>query len=808
MIAIPVSSEVVRRTLRTAVVAIVTVAALGFSLPNLLELTNPLRLGTLGFATSANVVVYAGPLATAAGISAGDRIDYSRMPLNDRYGDPSDGLRQPPVGKTISFVVDRHGTPHRARLAAVADPWGADWETTRSFLQLTLQKAIFLVVVLLASALLLVRPTRLTAAFFFFAAGNGVMPLMYSVLATTAYAAVMVADDALAGLGAVGFLALAYYLDPTRRIRPRAFLGIAAGLFALVVLPLATSDAVELVAGVRPAWPLAGWTSFLALWFCYVAGAVLLLRVTASATAPRGLRLLAGLLAAVGMLTIIDWTLSALLGTWYFANLPAAAMNRGIVPDSLLSLPDWLYTNTLFILRLLGSLLAFYVIVRAGIADAGPVYRRIIAYVIVALLVVALFSLANVALMPRVAADAVLIPFEILAAIAIGYWVSGLRDLASCLSLACVDAWSAWASGRPQDERDALAQSLGLAQRTRRQGIVAEVRAQIAFSSWRNGEDGAFEQKVETLERQLRGRNMRGIRGFANAATSPDHDVAFRAEDLPEWRARAALVLCSRTHDAAYAQRLALDALASADRAGLPSLQVLASVAVAETCADRRNAALERAHAIARDAGWPALSKSILALRANSRDIGILQTFVDVRLRKNRPARSMFYVSFFNAELCVNGAHVPLSEKQLELLLTVACSPAGVNDNDLLDALWPESDGDAARNSLRVCLHGLRKSAGDARIVTRVGKAFVLHPWADVDLWRFQALLSTCRQSGGREGAEALRELCRALRDTRGRRATLGEWFYRFEQLLNRKLTEADALLLQERTRRHRLSVE
>ena len=110
----------------------------------------------------------------------------------------------------------------------------------------------------------------------------------------------------------------------------------------------------------------------------------------------------------------------------------------------------------------------------------------------------------------------------------------------------------------------------------------------------------------------------------------------------------------------------------SADRAGLASLQVLGSIAVAETCPDQRNASLERAHAIARDAGWPALSKAILALRANSRDIGILQPFVDVRLRKSRPARPMFEVSFFNAELCQNGSHVSLTEKQLELLLTVA----------------------------------------------------------------------------------------------------------------------------------------
>lgn len=785
----------IKRTVRTSLVVGITVLALGVSLPNLLELTNPLRLGTFDFYTSGNVVAYVEPRAKAAGISIGDRILYARMPPNDRYGSPSDGLREPPVGKTVSFVVDRRGATHLARLAARAQDWGTDWDATTALLEMSAQKAIFLVVVLLGSALLLIRPTRLTAAFFLFVAGNGVMPLMYSFLPASAFAAVMVADDTLAGLGAVGFLALAFFLDSKRQVRSRPLIWISALLLITIVAPLAASDAVELVAGIRPAWPLAGWTSFLALWACYVAGFVFLTRVMARASAPRGLRLLAGVLAAVGALTILDWTFSAQTSTWYFANLPGVAMNRGILADVPSLLPDWLYGNALFLARQLGSLIAFYLIVRAGVGDAGPVYRSIVAYVIVALLVVAGFSIANIAFLPRVATYTALVPFEILAAIAIGYWVSGLRDLASCLSLACVDSWRAWANGRPQEERDALAQSLGLAQRTRRPGIIAEVRAQIAFSSWRNGEDGAFEQKVEALQSLLRGRNMHGIRGFANAATSSDCDVRFRDEDLPEWRARAALVLCARTGDGTRAQQLAMDALASADQAGLPSLQILASIAVAETCADRRDALLERAHAIASNAGWPALSKSILALRAHARDIGLLQSFVDVRLRKSRPARSMFYVSFFNAELVVNGSRVPLLEKQLELLLTVACVPAGINDNDLLDALWPESDGDAARNSLRVCLHALRKSAGDPRIVTRVGKGFVLHQWADVDLWRFQSLLSACRENGGREGSEALRELCYTSRAGEGRRATLGEWFFRFEQLLNRKLGEAESLL-------------
>lgn len=55
--------------------------------------------------------------------------------------------------------------------------------------------------------------------------------------------------------------------------------------------------------------------------------------------------------------------------------------------------------------------------------------------------------------------------------------------------------------------------------------------------------------------------------------------------------------------------------------------------------------------------------------------------------------------------------------------------------------------------------------------------------------------------SGGGEGAQELREMCKALRAGKGRRATLGEWFYRFEQMLDRKLDEAERLLDREAAR-------
>jgi hypothetical protein len=799
MIAIPVSGEVVRRTLRTAAVVSIAVAAVGFSLQDLF-ITNLQATGAPDFYTRGNIVLHPGPRARDAGIAVGDRIDYSLMPTNERYGDSEDGLRWPPVGRPVSYVVERNGRRRVVTFKALAWYWGG-WFSTRAILVEIVYHAPFLVLVLLASALFLIRPTPLTTAFFLFAAASGGTPFIYSFLSPGAYAALLVLGDTLSGLGVIGIFVLALYLKP-RQLPSRLIVGAAVLLLAIIVVPIASSDVFELIHGIRPAWPIAGWASFLAKWFCVIAAFVILARATASATAPRMLRLLAALLAGIAALTmlswILNWTVSAHLGSWYVANFPVLALSR---PPVWGESPVWWVGVTLKIFSVLGLLLAFYVIVRARVADTGPVLSRVVAYIIVVLLLVAALVVANIGFAPLLPKFALLVPFEIFAAIAIGFWVSGLRDLAGSLSLAGVDAWSAWAKGHPRDERDALAQSLGFAERTRRPGIIAEVRAQMAFSAWRDGDDAEFERSGAALQRALVGNNLRGLRGFARAATSDDEDLHFEQGDLHEWRSRAALVLCARTNDAGRAQKLARDALAGADRAGLASLQVLASVAVAETCSEQRDDSLERAHAIARDAGWPALSKSILALRANARDVGILQTFVDVRLRKSRPARPMFEVSFFNGELCQDGARVALPEKELELLFAAASTRAGINSNDLIDAVWPEAEGDAARNAFYVCLHRLRKNAGDARIVAKVGKGYVVHPFADVDLWRFQELIAACRESDGRKGAGELREMCDALRAGDGRRATLGEWFYRFQQMLDRKLDEAERLLGREAAR-------
>ena len=58
--------------------------------------------------------------------------------------------------------------------------------------------------------------------------------------------------------------------------------------------------------------------------------------------------------------------------------------------------------------------------------------------------------------------------------------------------------------------------------------------------------------------------------------------------------------------------------------------------------------------------------------------------------------------------------------KPLDLLKLLACNPRGVDAARALDALWPELEGDRARNALDITLHRLRKILGHRESVALI----------------------------------------------------------------------------------------
>jgi LuxR family transcriptional regulator, maltose regulon positive regulatory protein len=82
--------------------------------------------------------------------------------------------------------------------------------------------------------------------------------------------------------------------------------------------------------------------------------------------------------------------------------------------------------------------------------------------------------------------------------------------------------------------------------------------------------------------------------------------------------------------------------------------------------------------------------------------------------------------------------------KPLDLLKLLATSPRGMDAARVLDVLWPELEGDHARNALDIALHRLRKMLGRKETIQLIdGHLSIDREWAWVDAF---ALESICKQ--------------------------------------------------------------
>ena len=753
--------------LRAVLVAALAATGLAISLPNAYASIYK-TVGTFDFSTCDGVVCDVEGEAQKAGIRVGDRLNL-RAPMARDWNPDILWDKPTPPGLTVSFPLERGSTKYTATLTARRD----DSERTGLDLLVVLAgKVAAIVLVVIVSALFLIRPTPLSGSLALSTLGSFALgPEFYTFLSGGAFLALIILTEAIFfAAGTVGDLALALSLGRDwRPWYPRLLLV----LFGILVVPLTVLQIRHYLG--LPTITLYTVT-YLGLALFGIAAMSILIGTALRRAARPSERFAAGLLAVatVGSLFQRFQQVFGMLTLARRVTLPSQILSGGELGLDLAQMAG-----------LLGFAAVVYVIVRDRMVDSGLITSRILGYGAILLAILAAFGLLNWAFAANLAAYPFAIPLEIFAAVGVGYWFSGFRDVSGALSLAAIDAPAAAMNGRPLDEHDALARAFGLAERTRQPSLIAEVHARCAFSAWVNGDDLNFERNAHALNAVLGSRSLRGVRTFSRAANAQESAVESDPSDLPEWRARASLIRCATSENAQHAGEYALDAVRGADQADQPWLRILARVALAESVSGERVARLNEAAAIARSAGSLLVVKSLAALRADKRDIGMLQAFVDVRMRKVRPACPAVEIAFFTGDVRVMGRSVELPDKERALLFTVAESKGPTNGDALADALWPESDGDAARNSLSVCLHRLRRHAGDARIVQHVGQGYALHPDAEVDLWRLEAALKT----GEEEQIAVLRE---SLRDGATRRAALGSWFAPFEIQLAQKLKELD----------------
>lgn len=83
------------------------------------------------------------------------------------------------------------------------------------------------------------------------------------------------------------------------------------------------------------------------------------------------------------------------------------------------------------------------------------------------------------------------------------------------------------------------------------------------------------------------------------------------------------------------------------------------------------------------------------------------------------------------------------ARKSLELLFLLACrGPAGISREEAADTLWPETDGDRARQNIDTAVHRLRRMVGsEAAVIAADGRLALSAECCWVDAWHFEWLI-------------------------------------------------------------------
>jgi DNA-binding SARP family transcriptional activator len=162
-------------------------------------------------------------------------------------------------------------------------------------------------------------------------------------------------------------------------------------------------------------------------------------------------------------------------------------------------------------------------------------------------------------------------------------------------------------------------------------------------------------------------------------------------------------------------------AVASADATGDVAMRIWSRIVAAACDPSVAAEAIIGADVLAQSTDSDALKELVAARLPNSPDTATV--FLQRLPIRNSSSDSEHDVSTNELVVCVatgelqrDGRRVKVSEGTLQLLLFLAVY-GNVGRNVIVDNLWPELDGDAGSNALKICVHRVRSQLGDASAI-------------------------------------------------------------------------------------------
>lgn len=151
----------------------------------------------------------------------------------------------------------------------------------------------------------------------------------------------------------------------------------------------------------------------------------------------------------------------------------------------------------------------------------------------------------------------------------------------------------------------------------------------------------------------------------------------------------------------------------------------------------------------------PKMRKVVAAVRRGEDDT-FLQPFVSRFRAAGERSRRVLFVDTARGRVSRNGADIPFTQREYALFMLLASAGRPLQTFEIAERLWPESDDDAARNALKVCLSRIRARAGNKDVISTTGGDVSIAPaHVQTDIARAERLAKLAEEGSVMAGRAA-----------------------------------------------------
>jgi DNA-binding SARP family transcriptional activator len=246
---------------------------------------------------------------------------------------------------------------------------------------------------------------------------------------------------------------------------------------------------------------------------------------------------------------------------------------------------------------------------------------------------------------------------------------------------------------------------------------LAEALVEGVVIAWLAGAGAPFDDRLARLRAQAAYCASPDITAFASCTSEPSLDTASSIA-IPRYRAYAALICAGRAADLGAAREFAALARTAAADACDAYVGVLAAVTSAIVDPAQRARHVSAAETLAKDIESEPLRTDLATFAGGAPPRTALAGLVR-RLSARFPEPRLEFDAA-GGRLWYGDAEIELSTNAQGMLLLLGNAPElELSSEELQDALWPESDAEAARTRLKMLVHRVRKNVKKDVLVAR-----------------------------------------------------------------------------------------